>query len=93
MINGNPHEFIDRISTSQDTVFIYNNVKYWFQGYGLDEGGIYMEVFQVAPSSGELEWEYKGKSMIEGQDAFQNAPIFNGKTFWEVEKDIEWVDY
>ena len=23
---------------------------------------------------------------------FENARIFNGKTFWEVEKDIEWVD-
>ncbi len=25
-------------------------------------------------------------------NAFLNAPIFDGKTFYEVEKDIIWVD-
>lgn len=32
MINGNANEFIDRIYTCQDTVFIYQGIKYWFQG-------------------------------------------------------------
>ncbi|WP_029067229.1 hypothetical protein [Lachnobacterium bovis] len=27
------------------------------------------------------------------EDAFLKEPIFDGKTFWECEKEIEWVDY
>ena len=51
-----------------------------------------MEVFQVEPSKEDYIWEYNGNSISEGQEAFQNAPIFNGKTFGEVEKDIEWTE-
>ncbi len=91
MINGNPSEFINMIYTCQDIVFIYNNVKYWFQGY-MTESGVHMEVFQTEPAKDEYVWEYNGQSISDGQMAFQEAKIFNGKSFWEVEADIEWVD-
>jgi hypothetical protein len=32
------------------------------------------------------------KSISECLVAFQEAKIWNGKSFWEVEQDIEWVD-
>lgn len=32
------------------------------------------------------------RSIREGQKSFETSPIFDGKTFWEVEKEIEWVD-
>ena len=91
MINGDPNKFIDMIYTCQDLVFIYDNVKYWFQGY-MEDDRVHMEVFQTEPPKDEYIWEYNGFSIIEGQEAFQYAPIFNNRTFWEVEKDIEWVD-
>ena len=94
MINGNASEFIDRIYTCQDTVFVFHGVKYWFQGYMLDDS-VHMEVFQVEPpveDDNYYVWEYNGDSISEGQEAFQNAPIFDGKTFWEAEKDIKWID-
>lgn len=92
MINGNPGEFVDRIYTCQDTVFVYQGVKYWFQGYMPSENTVHMEIFQVNPEKDGYIWEYNGNSISEGQEAFQNALIFNGKTFWEAEKEIEWVD-
>lgn len=91
MINGSSSEFIDMIYTCQDIVFVYNNVKYWFQGY-MNGDHVHMEVFQTEPAKDEYVWEYNGKSLSEGQNEFQKAKIFNGKTFWQVEKDIEWVD-
>lgn len=91
MINGNPNEFIDTIYTCQDIVFVYNNTKYWFQGY-VNKGKVHMELFQYEPARDGYIWEYNGKSLSEGQEAFQKARIFNGKTFWEAEKNIEWVD-
>ena len=51
-----------------------------------------MEVFQTEPPADGYIWEYNGKSMNEGQELFQSAPIFDGKTFWEVEQEIQWVD-
>ena len=33
MIGGNPNDFLDRIYSCQDTIYIYMGVKYWFQGY------------------------------------------------------------
>ena len=92
MINGKAEDFVDRIYSCQDTVFIYNGIKYWFQGYMPCANTVHMEVFQISPESDNYIWEYNGNSVSEGQDAFQNAPIFNGKTFWEAEKDIVWTD-
>ena len=93
MINGKAGEFVDRIYTCQDTVFIYNGIKYWFQGYMPDANSVHMEIFQTDPDADGYVWVYDGRSISEGQLAFQKAPIFNGKTFWDVESEIEWVDY
>ena len=92
MIDGNPYEFIETVYTGQDIVFLFKGKKYWFQGYTLDDKTVHMEVFQTEPPADGYIWEYNGKSMIEGQSEFQSAPIFEGKTFWEVEQEIQWVD-
>ena len=31
MIGGNPYDFLNRIYSCQDTIFIYKGIKYWFQ--------------------------------------------------------------
>ena len=92
MINGNAGEFIDRIYSCQDTLFIYQSIKYWFQGYALPNGMIHMEVSQYQTSKDQATWEYDGKTIEECHEAFLRAPIFDGKTFWDAEQDIEWVD-
>ena len=92
MINGDAGDFVDRIYSCQDTVFIYNGVKYWFQGYMPSPDTVHMEVVQVDPKRDGYVWEYNGNSIREGQEAFQKASIFDGKTFWDAEKDIEWTD-
>ena len=51
-----------------------------------------MEVFQYEPAKDGYIWEYNGQSLSEWQEEFQKAAIFNGKTFRQVERDIEWVD-
>ena len=51
-----------------------------------------MEIFQIDPAKEGYVWEYNGSSITEGQEEFQTAPIFDGKTFWEVEQEMEWVD-
>lgn len=93
MIGGSPYEFADRIYTCQDTVYLYKGIKYWFQGYMIGDKAVHMEVTQYQPSSEKYIWEYDGKTIEECQEAFLHAPIFDGKTFWEAEQEITWVDY
>ena len=92
MINGSPNEFVDRIYSCQDTVFIYKGIKYWFQGYMPSDHSVHMEIFQYQPSDEKWLWKYNGKSIEECLHAFLSAQIFDGKTFWDAEQEIEWVD-
>lgn len=93
MINGNPHEFIDHFCSGQDTVYLYRGRKFWAQGYTCrDKNEWRMEIFQYQPPSDGYIWEYESESVLKCMEAFLKAPIFNGKTFWEVESEIEWVD-
>ena len=86
MVGGKPNDFLDRIYSCQDTVFVYNGIKYWFQGYMPDKNSVHMEIIQYQPSSEKDVWEYDGATIDECLNAFVHAPIFNGKTFWEAEK-------
>lgn len=92
MIDGNPHEFLEQLSSCQNTIFIYNGCKYWFQGYMPERGKVHMELYEHEPPSEGVVWEYDGAAIDEGIEDFIKAPIFNKKTFWEVEEDIQWVD-
>lgn len=90
MINGNPHEFLEHIYSGQDTPYKFEGEKYWFQGFTVEKG-FHMEIFRCSPPYDYL-WKYTGSSPLECMEEFQSAPIFDGKSFWDVEKEIEWVD-
>lgn len=96
MIGGNPHLFIDRLYTCQDTIFTYNGAKYWFQGWmpGENNKKIHMEIFRIEPNSKKIDyvWKFDGDTLVDGVKSFEKAPVFNGKTFWSSEKDISWLD-
>lgn len=94
MINGNANKFIESIYNCQDIAFVYKNEKYWFQGHTVSDGiwAVHMECYKVDSPCNEYVWQYNGNSLSEGQVDFQTAPIFDGKTFWDIEKDIEWLD-
>ena len=53
-----------------------------------------MEIFRYAPQWDDEEfiWIHNDVSMQKCLEAFLDAPIFDGKTFWEAESEIEWVD-
>lgn len=92
MIGGTPNEFLERVYSCQDTIYLYKGIKYWFQGYMPTFNTVHMEVIQYQPPSDRFVWEYDGSTIEECQQAFIHAPIFNGKSFWDAEQDIEWVD-
>ena len=90
MINGDPKEFLERVCSGQDTPYKFNGKKYWLQGFVV-KNGFRAEVFCCDPPH-EYLWEYTGKCPLECMEKFQTALIFDGKSFWDVEKDLEWLD-
>ena len=91
MINGNVDDFIDTLWVGEEVVFTYNGKKYFAQGYTTDNGESVHEVLLWEPES-KIVWQKKGGTADERMTAFQNDKIFDGKNFWEIEKQIEWED-
>ena len=56
MIGGNPNDFLDRVYSCQDTIYIYKGIKYWFQGYMPDSNTVHMEVIQYQPANNKEIW-------------------------------------
>ena len=95
MINGNASEFIDEL-TYQDHYAVYQGQKYYFNGCQChyDRNGdivsVTLEVYNLTTK--EPVFSVTQSSASKCVDQFEKAKIFNGKTFWDAEKDIEWVD-
>ena len=91
MINGDPKEFIDGLYYGDERFFYYDSYKYFIQGYYTGNKPM-LELYVLEPADNSFEW----RAVSDGDSypvlEFENAPIFNGKTFWQVEQDIEWVD-
>ncbi len=92
MINGSIREFVDKLWDGEELIYTYNGKKYFSQGYILENGLYRFELQQWEPI-GDLLWYVEGLSRQESLDAFLKEPLFDGKTFWQVEQNIEWVDY
>ena len=52
---------------------------------------IYVYHGQWEPTASVL-WSVKGLDRTASLDAFLKEPLFDGKTFWKCEKEMEWVD-
>lgn len=91
MINGNTNEFIDKLWGGEEVIFTYNGKKYFSQGYITNEGKYRFELQLWEPSL-EVLWSIEDFSRQESLDLFMSEPLFDGKKFWDIEKDIEWVD-
>ncbi len=92
MVNGDVNEFVDHIQYGDELVFIYHNIKYFLQGW--TENGIsvmVLDIWEGKPIEGYV-WETSAKKMSICAERFLSARIFEGKSFWEIEGEIEWVD-
>lgn len=92
MINGNIDEFVDKLWGGEEVIYTYNGKKYFSQGYTQENGEYHFELAMWEPKT-EVLWEIDGHTNQESLDAFLKEPLFDGKTFWEAEKEMEWVDY
>lgn len=91
MINGDAREFIDGIHYGDERFFLYHGKKYFVQGQ-FANGRPMLEVYIFEPSDNDFEWREFSKNSNYPVSAFENAKIFDGKSFWGAEQEMEWVD-
>lgn len=91
MINGDSKEFIDGLYYGDERFFYYDHCKYFIQGY-YTSGKPMLILYILEPSDIDFEWSAVSDNESYPVPEFENAAIFDGKTFWQVEQDIEWVD-
>ena len=95
MIDGNAPEFIDKLYY-EDHYVVYNGKKYFFNGCQSKKNAdgkvvsVRLEVYDI--SSDTTVFSVTKPSATECVEAFEEAPIWDGKSFWDIESQMQWVD-
>lgn len=95
MIDGNITEFIDQLYYGQELVFLYKNKKYFIQGWWSEdktEATMVLTDESADDFVGYL-WESHDVKMSVCAEAFLVAPIWDEKSFLQIEKDVTWSDW
>lgn len=90
MKGGNVQEFIDTLSLGVEKEFKYKDATYFAQG-SLSDGVWTMTLDRWNPPTDGYIWSFQAPAMEECFRAFLDAPLFDGLTFWEAERDMEWI--
>lgn len=98
MKNGNVNEFVSNLDFEHQAV-IFDGHKLFFEGVIFDEEEASEKkyVFDIYQYSMNEVFEkkfysIKCKSSEECIKTFLEAPIFNGKKFWDIEAELTWID-
>lgn len=105
MINANLEQFLDTGWFSEATLYL-NGYTYWCEGCWNEERekpmhffvykyeSVVVDKIYTKPKNSDYETvlDIYGNSEEEVKEEFLKAKIFDGKSFWEVEKEIAWYD-
>lgn len=90
MKNGNVNEFVDGLYYGDERIFLYRGQKFFIEGLSYDNKN-HLILYRWEPTFDHI-WESIDEIGPFRVEKFLSAPLFDGKTFWEVESEIEWVD-
>ena len=94
MKNGNVNTFLDTLFYD-DHYVIYNGKKYFFNALCTDKMGISrFEIYKMDMNDKNVEIIYSLQNndiTVCAQD-FITKKIFDGKSFWDVESEMTWID-
>lgn len=89
MLGNNLNEFMDDMYHNPEKEIIYRGKRYMVAGYSDKECELYtLEVYTIDKDCKEL-FKHTSKERNECVEKFEKAKIFDGKTIYEAEKDIE----
>lgn len=93
MINGDINAFIEVAQYGHEVFFSLQRSEVFLTRYGA-ECKWYLRPFldRFEPPADDYIWVGVGRDHKYPIEEFLNAKIWDGKNFWEVEHEIEWVD-
>ena len=92
MIDGNPQEFVDTLYLGEEVLFEYRHQRLFAQGYNLCDDKAVFRIDRWTPEPLETVYEYLDTSVSKCVERFLEEKFFDGRSFWEVEKEITWCD-
>lgn len=95
MEGGHVNDFMDAF-TYQSVALIFRGEKYFSDGITtMPDGRHSFFVIKIDENGEFLEdvYEFTGNTIADCVNAFESAPIWAGKTFYEIERETEWVDW
>lgn len=92
MINGDIKLFMDDLYAGQELLFSYEGIRYFVQGWTVENGTRHMECWEYESPGEEHLWERDGTSMVELANEFLIAPLWNGKSFEDIQSQVIWLD-
>ena len=92
MVNGNPDDFLETVYNGTSLEYSYNGRVFFTESYWADNQ-YWMVTYHCDDEGNDEDYLIKRAFSLDEDvvDYYVNAPIFEGKTFWEAEKDIEWL--
>ena len=105
MINANLEQFLDTGWFSEATLYL-NGYTYWCEGCWNEERekpmhffvykyeSVVVDKIYTKPKNSNYQkvFDIYGNSEEEVKEEFLKAKILDGKSFWEIEKEIAWYD-
>ena len=89
MLGNDLNEFIDDMYHNPEKEIVYCGKRYMISGYVDETCELYtLEVYTIEKDSKEL-FKFTSKVRYDCVEQFEKAKIFDGKTIYEAEKDIE----
>ena len=96
MKGGNVNDFIDH-TTFEECAVIYKGEKYFFHGLIFDkEKNEYSYTIDACDKNVNFARTVFNQTAVSAEKCMelaQNKPIFDGKSFWEAESEMEWVEW
>ena len=90
MKGGTPQEFIDGLAYGMEREFTYRGRTFLVQGYVEADHLWTATLDQIEPFAEDWSiWRHRAPTMDECLEAFLTAPLFDGRTFWEAEGEME----
>lgn len=96
MKGGKVNDFIED-TMCEECAVMYENKKYFFHGLIFDERtetySYSIDLWDENDDYVKTVFDEKAKSKQEIMEKFYSAKIWNGKTFYEAETEMNWIDW
>lgn len=92
MKNGDLSEFLDKLYLGEELLFEYQGLNFFLQGWSDQSKATMVLDCQATVPFENYIWKCVKTTMRECAEEFLQAPIWSGKSFLQIQRDVFWQD-